>query len=101
MHDVSKERFTVINTAGVHLRPAQLIARLTSSYGDCDVMATKDGTSVNAKSIMGITELVGSCGSEIEFEIRGPRADDCLHELRDLFSRGFDEEIDPRYAASN
>lgn len=100
MHEVAKDCFTVINTAGVHLRPAQLIARLSTSYAECDVSASKDGTTVNAKSIMGITELVGSCGSEIEFEVTGPNANECLNQLRELFNSGFGEEIDARYSTT-
>lgn len=100
MSDNARDCFKVINTQGVHLRPAQMIATLSSSYSDCEVHATKDGTRVNAKSIMGITELIGSCGSEIEFEIIGPSADKCLERLRELFARGFGEDIDPQFADS-
>ena len=97
---MAKNSFLVINTQGIHLRPAQLIARLSSSYPECDVTAIKDSTRVNAKSIMGITELIGSCGSEVEFEVNGPQAEECLSQLGDLFAKGFGEEIDPRYVAS-
>mgnify|MGYP001047550665 CR=1 FL=1 len=97
MSDVRSENFTVINTAGVHLRPAQLIASLSTSFPTCDVAAVKDGIRINAKSIMGIMALVGSCGSEITFEVSGERADECLEKLRALFDKGFDEDIDPRF----
>jgi hypothetical protein len=42
---------------------------------------------------------VGSCGSSIEFEARGQSAEVCLKRLGELFATGFNEEIDPRYAA--
>ncbi|OPZ04129.1 MAG: Phosphocarrier protein NPr [candidate division BRC1 bacterium ADurb.BinA364] len=94
---VAEDTFTIVNTAGIHLRPAQMIARLSASFADCEVFASKDGVRANAKSIMSIIELIGACGSQVAFEIRGERADECLGQLRALFADGFGEEIDPQY----
>ncbi len=92
------ESFRVVNIAGIHLRPAQMIARTCGSYVDCEVMAIRDDVRVNAKSIMGLTELVGACGVIIAFEAKGDRASELIGELRELFAKGFGEEIDERYA---
>ena len=93
------ESFQVINVAGIHLRPAQMIARLCSSYAECEIMAIRDDVRVNAKSIMGLTELIGACGCVSGFEARGEKAAELIVELRDLFAKGFGEEIDERFAA--
>jgi len=90
---VLRRTFTVINTQGIHLRPAQLIARVSSSFADCEVAAMKDGRRINAKSIMGITELIGACGNQIEFEVAGEQAAACLDQLEKIFAEGFGEEI--------
>ena len=90
--------FQVVNIAGIHLRPAQMIARLCSSYQDCEVLAIRDDVRVNAKSIMGLTELIGACGVVISFEVRGAKGSQLINELRDLFAKGFGEEIDEVYA---
>jgi phosphocarrier protein len=91
--EAQRATLTIINTLGIHLRPAQLIAQRASSFSDCEVAASKAETRVNAKSIMGLTELVGACGDQIVFEVRGPQAAECLDGLRQLFAEGFGEEI--------
>jgi phosphotransferase system HPr (HPr) family protein len=93
------DSFRVVNIAGIHLRPAQMIARLCSSYTDCEALAIRDDVRVNPKSIMGLTELIGACGCVIGFEVRGEKAADLIGELRELFAKGFGEEIDERFAA--
>ena len=91
------ETFTIINTAGIHLRPAHAIAQLSTRFKDCTVFACKEGKRVNAKSVIGLTDLVGACGDAVMFETRGPGAAECIEELRRLFRDGFGEEIDPEF----
>ena len=95
--DIARGEFTVINSAGIHLRPCQMIARLASSFPDTEVMAGREDRWVNAKSIMGLTELLAACGDSIAFEMRGPRAAEALGKMQDLFVEGFGEPIDPKF----
>lgn len=97
---VARKTLPVIVTFGIHLRPAQMIAQLATRFRDCEVTASKDGYSINAKSIMGLTELAAGCGEEVEFEFRGKSAQEGLDQMEALFLFGFDveDEIDPRYA---
>ena len=44
---------TVQNRAGIHARPAAIIAQ-TSNKFESEITLTRDGATVNAKSIMGV-----------------------------------------------
>ena len=47
---------TVQNRAGIHARPAAIIAQ-TSNKFESEIMLSKDDATVNAKSIMGVLSL--------------------------------------------
>ena len=47
---------TVQNRAGIHARPAAIIAQ-TSNKFESEITLTRDGATVNAKSIMGVIAM--------------------------------------------
>ena len=47
---------TVKNRAGIHARPAAIIAQTANKFA-CEVTLSRDDSDVNAKSIMGIFSL--------------------------------------------
>ena len=81
----------VLNRYGIHVRPAALLVKAASRYG-CLILLEKDGVKVNAKSIMGLLTLEGSCGSTIIIHAQGVDAAKAVDELADLFAQKFFEE---------
>ena len=91
MTDVSLEsRITVVNSLGLHARPAAELVRSAESF-KCDIWLEKDGLQVNAKSIMGVLMLAAEKGSQIVIRTKGEDAEQALEILTDFISGGFGE----------
>ncbi|OYD13852.1 phosphocarrier protein HPr [candidate division WOR-3 bacterium JGI_Cruoil_03_44_89] len=88
---VCREKVTVINSLGLHARPASMLVQVASGYNS-DIMLSKDGMQVNAKSIMGVMMLAAEMGAEVEIEAEGRDATEAVAAIRELFTRKFDEE---------
>lgn len=85
------ERVKIVNTLGMHARPAAQFVKITTKY-ECAVFVEKDGMRVNAKSIMGVMMLAAEQDSEILIECEGSGEENCLSELTELVNIGFNEE---------
>ncbi len=85
------ENIKIINSLGLHARPAAQIVKITTKY-DCDVFISKDDMEVNAKSIMGVMMLAAEQNSFITVKCDGNGESDCLHELKNLIGNKFYEE---------
>ena len=59
---------------------------------DAEVTVSKDGQTVDARSIMGLMMLAAAPGCCIEIAAEGDQADEALAALTDLVQRRFDEE---------
>lgn len=81
----------VINRMGVHARPATKIVELTNRYG-ASISFTKDGETVDGKSIFGVMTLAAVQGTEILARAEGEDAAALLDALETLFRSGFEEE---------
>jgi phosphocarrier protein len=81
---------TIVNNAGLHTRPAATIVKLASKY-KCDFFLTKDGLSINGKSIIGVMTLAAEKGSQIKLTFDGEDEEEAAKEIVDYFNRGFDE----------
>lgn len=81
----------IVNSEGLHARPAARIVRLASSFNS-DIEICKDGVGVNGKSIMGVMMLAAECGSSIMIRAHGPDAKEAADALVALVASGFDEE---------
>jgi len=62
--------FVIQNRLGLHARAAALFVQTVSAL-DAEVFVTKDGETVNGKSIMGLMMLAAGMGASIEVEARG------------------------------
>ena len=80
----------IINKLGLHARAAVLLVQSANKY-DAQVTVTKDGQSVNGRSIMGIMMLAAEQGSRIDVETSGPQAREALDAIRDLVANKFNE----------
>lgn len=80
----------IVNPLGLHARPAAQFVKLSSGFA-CEIEVSKDGLSVNGKSIMGVMMLAAECGSSITIKADGPDEEAAMNALLDLVARGFGE----------
>jgi D-glucosaminate PTS system EIIB component len=85
-----KDQLTVVNERGLHLRAAHVLAQLASKL-EAEVQIGKGKNLVNAKSLLGLTTLGATCGTELDIVVSGPNARAALESIRDLFATGFYE----------
>ncbi len=78
------------NRLGLHARAAGLLVQTAKQFDAC-VTVSKDGHSVNGRSIMGIMMLAAEQGSTIDVTTSGPQAADALDAIRDLVEARFNE----------
>lgn len=79
----------VQNKLGFHARPAAMIAKTASRY-DSEITIEKGGTTVSAKSLMGLLSLEASKGSKIRITGVGNDAEEAVTELEELVKGGLE-----------
>lgn len=84
-------RLEVRNRLGLHARAAAQIVQALAPLA-ADVQLSKDGTTVDARSILGVMTLGAGQGSWLEVTCSGPDAAAAMAALENLFARKFDEE---------
>lgn len=82
---------TIINKLGLHARAAGALVKLASTFRS-EITVEKDGTKVNAKSIMGLLMLAASMGSTIRLTAEGGDEREAAAAVEGLVNRKFDEE---------
>jgi phosphocarrier protein len=80
----------VANPLGIHLRPADLIAKTVARYSS-RVRVKCNGQEVDGKSIIELLMMAARQGTEVLFTATGPDADDVCRELVALVNNGFGE----------
>jgi phosphocarrier protein HPr len=80
----------ICNQRGLHARASAKFVKLASAY-DCEIHVTRDGTTVNALSIMGLLMLGAGNGCGVEIAAQGQDAEAAVDALADLVARRFDE----------
>lgn len=86
-----QKTLTVKNRAGIHARPAAIIAQTANKF-DAEVTLSKDDTSVNAKSIMGVITMAAGYNTELSLQAEGSDEAEAAAALEALFNSKFDEE---------
>lgn len=82
---------TVQNRAGIHARPAAIIAQ-TSNKFESEINIVKDGASVNAKSIMGVIAMGAGYNTQLTLTVEGPDEIEAANTIEELFNTKFEEE---------
>jgi phosphocarrier protein len=88
---VLNRRLTIRNRRGLHARAAAKFVSLAERFG-AEVEVVRDGTSVPARSIMGLMMLGAGPGTIIELRAEGWDAKEALEALSALIESGFDEQ---------
>ena len=81
---------TIKNRSGLHTRPAASLVKLASRYKS-DVQLSRDGFTINAKSIIGVMTLAAEMGSVLQLIVEGPDEMQTAEEIKALFDSGFGE----------
>ena len=81
----------IVNERGLHARASAKFVKLASGF-DAEVTVSRDGQSVDARSIMGLMMLAAGIGSSIDISAEGPQAAEALDALSALVAARFDEE---------
>ena len=81
----------ITNERGLHARASAKFVKLAGGF-DAEVAVTRDGHTVDARSIMGLMMLAAGPGSSIEISAEGVEAEPAVKALADLVVAKFDEE---------
>jgi len=84
----------VVNRMGIHLRPAASLVQMCNQYPSCEVEISKDGLTVNGRSIMSVIMLAAEKSSVLTIKVTGDECEDLLGNLVALVKGGFGEEDD-------
>jgi phosphocarrier protein len=82
---------TIKNRAGIHARPAALIAQTANRYAS-EILIEREDTKINAKSIMGIITMAASYNSILTLSAEGNDEREAIEALDALFENKFEEE---------
>ncbi|NLL99871.1 MAG: HPr family phosphocarrier protein [Treponema sp.] len=82
---------TVLNRAGIHARPAALIAQTANKFA-CEVLIEKDSITINAKSIMGVITLAAAYKTTMVVRTDGVDEVQAAQAIATLFENKFEEE---------
>ena len=84
-------RVEIINVLGLHARAAARFVRTATKYR-ASVTVSKDGTTTDGKSILGILLLAAAIGSEITIAADGEDENEALKALVELVADGLGEK---------
>ena len=91
MSETATATADICNQRGLHARASAKFVKLASSF-ESDIHVTRDGQTVNARSIMGLLMLGAGNGCGIEISGEGPEAEAAVAALAELVERKFDED---------
>ncbi|MCK4743040.1 MAG: HPr family phosphocarrier protein [Sulfuriflexus sp.] len=81
---------TIVNKLGLHARAAAKFVTLASSFNS-DIQISREGRTVNGKSIMGVMMLAAAKGTQLTLHISGQDEEAALNQLNELVNNKFGE----------
>lgn len=88
---MTEKLLVVRNRAGIHARPAALIAQLANKFSS-EILIEKDSTTVNAKSIMGVITMAAGYNTQLTVRAEGADEKQAVDAIYQLFESKFEEE---------
>ncbi len=85
-----EQSFTIINNLGLHARAAAKFVTVASKF-EADIQVSRNGRSVNGKSIMGVMMLAAGKGTDIQVNADGDDAELALQAIETLINDYFGE----------
>ncbi len=86
-----EKNVTIINKLGLHARAAAKLIGVTGRFS-CDIKITKDGKTVDAKSIMAIMMLAASQGTDLIIQTEGDDESAAMDAVVEIINNRFDED---------
>jgi len=80
----------IINKLGLHARASAKLSQLAAQF-PCEILLSRNGRQINAKSIMGVMMLAAGIGSRVKLETVGDQADEAMQALTELINNRFGE----------
>ena len=81
----------IVNERGLHARASAKFVKLAGAF-DAEVTVSKEGATVDARSIMGLMMLAAGPGSSISIHAEGAQAQAAVDALVKLVANRFEEE---------
>ena len=81
----------ILNERGLHARASAKFVKLAATF-DAEVTVSKDGATVDARSIMGLMMLAAGPGSHFSIHAEGREAGAAVEALADLVTNRFEED---------
>lgn len=97
---VTSEAIRIANTAGLHARPAAVLANLAKKYRS-EIWVQRCDARANAKSITALMDLDVRYNDKINLTAQGPDARDAVDALTPLIVSGLGEEGSPAPAPAS
>ena len=91
MSETANRTVDIVNKRGLHARASAKFVKLAGTF-DAEVRVTKDGQTVDARSIMGLMMLAAGPGCCIDIEAEGAEAEAAVAALQDLVAGKFEED---------
>jgi len=85
------QQMTIVNRKGLHARASARFVRMAECF-EAEIKVTREGTTVNGNSIMGLMMLGAGPGSTILVQATGKQAREALDAISTLVENGFDED---------
>ena len=85
-----KQRVTIKNPTGLHLRPAGILCKEAMQFKS-RITFEFDGSVSNAKSVLSVLGACVKCGDEIELTCEGEDEDEALKRLVGAIESGLGE----------
>ena len=86
-----EKQVTIVNKLGLHARAASKLVTLASNFAS-DVRLSKDGQTINGKSIMGVMMLAASQGTTLSMTISGADEREAAARIERLIQERFGED---------
>ena len=80
----------IINKLGLHARASAKLSQLAAQF-PCEILLSRNGRQINAKSIMGVMMLAAGIGTTVTIDTNGSDADQALVAVQALFDDKFGE----------
>jgi phosphocarrier protein HPr len=87
---MTERRVTVVNSHGIHARPAAEIVKTAAKF-KANITIIRDDLDVTGKSIMGVMMLAAECGAEVVIRAEGEDEAAALDALAALVASKFGE----------
>lgn len=91
MADRREASARIVNKKGLHARASAKLVEAAARF-QSHITVTKDGQTVDARSIMGLMMLAASMGTDIEIVAEGPDADEAMVAILALIDAKFGED---------